>query len=109
MITDEFEVVDSIVVATVTLRLDALVDGTLRLPPVVLAELSKHPRYVLQIVQPLGDLADDERSQHVTLDGDILRGISWPLSFLPGARLDVSTSRGGGCRIRVDDNSLRGA
>jgi hypothetical protein len=110
MITDEFEIQDSIVAATITLRPDALVDGTLSLPPVVLAELAEHPHYVLRIVQPFGDLADDERSQRVTLDGGTLRGIDWPLSFVPGARLDVSTARGArGCRIRVDDNSLRDA
>jgi len=102
MENDTLAVQDSIVSRTTILSLRDLIEGTLEVPPTVLANLSEHPHYTLHIVQPGAYLTNAECSQRIALDDGTATGIDWPLGVNNGIPIIVSTSRGGGCRIRVD-------
>jgi hypothetical protein len=102
MENDTLTVQDSIVSRTTILSLRDLIEGTLEVPPVVLANLSEHEHYALHIVQPGTRLTNAECSQRVALDDGTATGIDWPLGATGNVPVIVSTSRGGGCRIRVD-------
>jgi hypothetical protein len=93
---------DGIISRSTALRLHDLAEGTLVIPPAVLANLGEHPHYTLYIVQPGAHLTNAECSQRITLNGGTATGINWPLSVCNNVPIAVSTSRSGGCRIRVD-------